>query len=126
MQKMSAPGYGAMAKPAAKRPSVSELRKPAAGKFAQKNALNILFLVVKYWIFKVFCLAGWGNMIPVTKLDGSTYWINPHMIESMEQNPDLTVTFFSGKKIVVKDKPQEVIDRIVSYRKQIGINAIEI
>ena len=65
-------------------------------------------------------------MIPVTKLDGSTYWINPHMIESMEQNPDLTVTFFSGKKIGVKDKPQEVIDRIVSYRKQIGINALEI
>lgn len=48
------------------------------------------------------------------------------MIESMEQNPDLTVTFFSGKKIVVRDKPQEVIDRIVSYRKQIGVNALEI
>ncbi|MBR4598728.1 MAG: flagellar FlbD family protein [Treponema sp.] len=65
-------------------------------------------------------------MIPVTKLDGSTYWINPHLIESMDQNPDLTVTFLSGKKIVVRDKPQEVIDRIVSYRKQIGINALEI
>ena len=65
-------------------------------------------------------------MIPVTKLDGSTYWINTHMIESMEQNPDLTVTFLSGKKIVVRDKPQEVIDRIVSYRAKIGINAQEI
>ena len=65
-------------------------------------------------------------MIPVTKLDGTTYWINPHMIESMEQNPDLTVTFLSGKKIVVKDKPQELIDRIVSYRAKIGINAQEI
>ena len=65
-------------------------------------------------------------MIPVTKLDGSTYWINPHLIESMEQNPDLTVTFLSGKKIVVRDKPQEVIDRIVSYRAKIGINAQEI
>ena len=71
-------------------------------------------------------MQGGANMIPVTKLDGSTYWINPHMIESMEQNPDLTVTFFSGKKIVVRDTPQEVIDRIVSYRKQIGINALEI
>ena len=65
-------------------------------------------------------------MIPVTKLDGSTYWINPHMIESMEQNPDLTVSFLSGNKIVVKDKPQELIDRIVSYRAKIGINAQEI
>ena len=65
-------------------------------------------------------------MIPVTKLDGSTYWINPHMIESMEQNPDLTIAFFSGKKVIVKDGPQDVIDRIVSYRRQIGLNAQEI
>lgn len=65
-------------------------------------------------------------MIPVTKLDGSVYWVNPHMIESMEQNPDLTITFLSGKKVVVRDKPQEVIDRIVSYRAKIGINAQEI
>ena len=45
-------------------------------------------------------------MIPVTKLDGSVYWVNPHMIECMEQNPDLTITFLSGKKVVVRDKPQ--------------------
>ncbi len=65
-------------------------------------------------------------MIPVTKLDGSTYWINPHMIERMEQNPDLTIEFLSGKKVVVRDSPQEVIDRIVSYRAKIGINTQEI
>ncbi len=65
------------------------------------------------------------KMIPVTKLDGSTYWINPHMIESMEQNPDLTIAFLSGKKVVVKDAPMEVIDRIVAYRKRVGINALE-
>ena len=65
-------------------------------------------------------------MIPVTKLDGSKYWINPHMIESMEQNPDLTITFFSGKKVVLKSSPEEVIESIVSYRRQIGINAQEI
>lgn len=65
-------------------------------------------------------------MIPVTKLDGSKYWINPHMIESMEQNPDLTITFFSGKKIVLKDKPEDVIQSIISYRRQIGINKQEL
>lgn len=65
-------------------------------------------------------------MISVTRLDGSKYWINPHMIESMEQNPDLTITFFSGKKIVIKDKPDDVIKSIISYRKQIGINNQEL
>ncbi len=65
-------------------------------------------------------------MIPVTKLDGSRYWINPHMIESMEENPDLTVTFFSGKKIVIKDKPETLIESIISYRRQIGIGKQEL
>lgn len=65
-------------------------------------------------------------MIPVTRLDGSKYWINPHMIESMEENPDLTITFFSGKKVVLKDNPDDVIKEIISYRKKIGINNQEL
>lgn len=65
-------------------------------------------------------------MISVTRLDGNIYWINPHMIESMEKTPDLTITFLSGKKVVVKDSPEELIQRIVDYRRRIGISAQEI
>jgi flagellar protein FlbD len=60
-------------------------------------------------------------MISVTRLDGKIYWINPHMIESMEENPDLTITFLSGKKVVIRESPQDVIDRIIAYRQRIGI-----
>ncbi len=60
-------------------------------------------------------------MIAVTRLDGKKYWINPHMIESMEQTPDLTITMLSGKKIVIRDEPQDVIEKIIAYRRQIGI-----
>lgn len=62
------------------------------------------------------------DMIQVTRLDGKIYWINPHQIESMEENPDLTVSLLSGKKVVVREKPEEVIARIVEYRRKIGIN----
>ena len=65
-------------------------------------------------------------MIPVTRLDGKKYWVNPHMIESMEENPDLTITFLSGKKVVVKDTPDDVIKLIVSYRSRLGILGNEI
>ena len=65
-------------------------------------------------------------MISVTRLDGNIYWINPHMIESMEKTPDLTITFLSGKKVVVKDSPEELIQRIVGYRRRLGISAQEI
>ncbi len=65
-------------------------------------------------------------MISVTRLDGKKYWINPHMIESMEQKPDLTITFLSGKTVVITDKPEDVINRIISYRREIGIYKNEV
>jgi flagellar protein FlbD len=65
-------------------------------------------------------------MISVTRLDGKRYWINPHMIESMEKTPDLTITFLSGKKVVVKDEPEELIERIVSYRRRLEITKQEL
>ena len=65
------------------------------------------------------------TMIKVTRLDGKSYYLNPHMIESMEQKPDLTVVMLSGKSIVLKDSPEEVIEKIIEYRKKIGINTQE-
>jgi flagellar protein FlbD len=64
-------------------------------------------------------------MIEVMRLDGKKYWINPHMIETMEQNPDLTLTMLSGRKIVIRNTPEDVIAKIVAYRQKIGINAQE-
>ncbi len=65
-------------------------------------------------------------MIEVMRLDGKVYWVNPHMIESMETNPDLTLTMLSGKKIIVKNSPSEIIKKIIEYRKKIGIDNQEV
>jgi len=59
-------------------------------------------------------------MIKVTRLDGKEYYLNPHQIESIEVRPDTTLLMLSGKYVVVKEKVSVVIDRIISYRKQIG------
>ena len=65
-------------------------------------------------------------MIEVERLNGSKYFLNPHMIESMESLPDLTITMLSGKKVIVKNSPKDIIDKIVDYRKRIGINTQEV
>ena len=65
-------------------------------------------------------------MIDVLRLDGKKYWVNPPMIESMETTPDLTLTMLSGRKIIVKNSPEEIIEKIVRYRKSIGIDAQEV
>ncbi|AEJ19680.1 flagellar FlbD family protein [Gracilinema caldarium] len=59
-------------------------------------------------------------MIQVTRLDGVAYYLNPHQIESIETHPDTTLVMLSGKKVIVREKPEEIINRIIEYRKLIG------
>jgi flagellar protein FlbD len=59
-------------------------------------------------------------MIQVTRLNGKEYYINPHQIESIEVHPDTTLLMLSGKYVVVKENVDDVIDRIVEYRRKIG------
>jgi len=59
-------------------------------------------------------------MIKVSRLNGVEYYINPHQIESIEIHPDTTLLMLSGKHVVVKERVEEVIDRIVEYRGRIG------
>ena len=65
-------------------------------------------------------------MIEVMRLDGKIYWVNPHMIESMESTPDLTLTMLSGKKIIVKNSPEELIEKIIQCRRNIGVERQEV
>ena len=59
-------------------------------------------------------------MVEVTRLDGKTYYVNPHQIEYIEQNPDTTLIMLSGKRLVVREDYQTVFQRIIQYRKLIG------
>jgi flagellar protein FlbD len=59
-------------------------------------------------------------MIEVTRLDGRTYYVNPHQIEYIEANPDTTMVMLSGKRLVVREPYELILERIVSYRRLIG------
>jgi len=59
-------------------------------------------------------------MIKVTRLNGTAFYINPHHIEYIEENPDLTLVMLSGKRLIVKEDYQSVFNEIVEYRKLIG------
>lgn len=59
-------------------------------------------------------------MVELTQLNGTRFWLNPHQIEYMESKPDTTLLMLSGKRLVVKESPSEVIERIVAYRALIG------
>jgi len=59
-------------------------------------------------------------MIELTLLSGKKFWLNPHEIETMESNPDTTLVMLSGKRILVLEKPEAIVDRIIAYRGRIG------
>ena len=79
-----------------------------------------LFVLTHIYIFTYLI------MIDVMRLDGKKYWVNPHMIESMENTPDLTRTMLSGRKIIVKNSPEDLIENISAYRREICIERQEV
>ena len=60
-------------------------------------------------------------MIKLTRLNDSQIYVNPHQIEFMESTPDTIIRMLSDRKIIVKEDCEEVINKIINYRKQIGI-----
>ena len=60
-------------------------------------------------------------MIKVTRLNDSEYRINPHQIEIIECKPDVTISMLSGKHYIVKESVEDVLEKIVAYRKRIGV-----
>ena len=59
-------------------------------------------------------------MIKVTRLNKKEYYINPHQIESIETNPDTTLLLLSGKSVIVRETVDDLIEKIVEYRRRIG------
>lgn len=60
-------------------------------------------------------------MIKVTRLSGTApeLVINAELIETVEANPDTVITLTTGNRIIVQESVDEVIRRVVAYRRAI-------
>ena len=56
-------------------------------------------------------------MITITHLDGSTGVVNLDLIERIERTPDTLIVLANGNKLIVRESPQELIDRAVAYKR---------
>ncbi len=57
-------------------------------------------------------------MIKVTKLNQSVLYVNADLIEFIEETPDTVLTLTTGVRLVVEERAQEVINRVVAYRRR--------
>jgi len=55
-------------------------------------------------------------VILVHRLKGEPMFVNADLIESIEARPDTVLTLVDGRKTVVAETPEEVVDRIRLFR----------
>ena len=65
------------------------------------------------------CPALQRKMIEVTKLNGVKILVNEDLIETVEETPDTVLTLTNGKKILVKERRQEVKNLVKSFKRDI-------
>lgn len=58
-------------------------------------------------------------MISITKINHRELIINCDLIERIESNPDTTITMTTGQKIIVKESVDDIIDKIIYYKRKI-------
>ncbi|UOF89364.1 flagellar FlbD family protein [Fodinisporobacter ferrooxydans] len=59
-------------------------------------------------------------MIRLTRLNGSKMVVNGLFVEMIEATPDTVITLTTGKKIVVKEPVDAVIDAVVQFYRTVG------
>jgi flagellar protein FlbD len=59
-------------------------------------------------------------MIKVTRLNGQAIVLNADLIEFVEEIPDTIISLTTGKKIMVKENAEQIIDRVIAYRQRAG------
>ncbi|MGI6697982.1 MAG: flagellar FlbD family protein [Clostridiales bacterium] len=57
-------------------------------------------------------------MIKVTRLNGKEFVVNAEQIEFAEETPDTVISLISGKKIVVNENVDQVIEKVIEYKKR--------
>jgi flagellar protein FlbD len=58
-------------------------------------------------------------MIQLTRLNNKPVTVNSDLIKFIEQSPDTLVTLITGEKIMVLEKVDEVITRIIDFRRTV-------
>ena len=65
-------------------------------------------------------------MILVHRLRGEPMFLNTDLIEFIESTPDTVITLADGRKLVVSDTPEEIIDRARQFRASVIVASDEL
>lgn len=58
-------------------------------------------------------------MIEVTKLNNMKVTLNAELIEVIEETPDTVITLTTGRKFIVKEEREIIVDLVLQYKRSI-------
>jgi flagellar protein FlbD len=58
-------------------------------------------------------------MVQLTRLNNQPVMVNSDLIKFVEQSPDTLITLMNGEKFMVRENPDEIVKRIVEYRRSV-------
>ncbi len=59
-------------------------------------------------------------MIRLTRLNNKPFVLNSDLIKFIENAPDTVLTLVSGEKIIVLESSQEIVSRVIEFRRQLS------
>lgn len=58
-------------------------------------------------------------MIRVKRLDGTPLLVNVDQITWIEFNPDTVIALANGEKLLVRDSPDDIVQRVQDYKRSL-------
>ena len=62
-------------------------------------------------------------MIRVTRLNGREFVVNSDLIKFVEETPDTVITLINGEKVIVTEKLEELVERVVDHGRRLRVFA---
>lgn len=57
-------------------------------------------------------------MLAVTRINGSPFYVNPDLIQTIEATPDTVLTLTNGEKLVISESPETVVEQVVALKRR--------
>jgi flagellar protein FlbD len=59
-------------------------------------------------------------VILLTQLNGDKVYVNANLIETVEGKPDTVISLTNGKKLIVRESPDDVVKRFTEFARSIS------
>ncbi len=65
-------------------------------------------------------------MITVMKINKKPIVVNCELIQTVEHVPDTVIHLTTGDKLIVSDHPEDIVRKVIEYRKSINCSGIDV